>query len=143
MEITVKGKTKNLTKNETKKIVKYLLEYFLGKRLSKYMYIEVKYQKMEDYGLCDTIDFDQPQHREFTLLIKKDMSRIRTIKTIIHEMVHVRQFARKQHDQCGNVFIWMGRKVKLDEDNYESMPWEVEAVSYENPLYEECKELLR
>jgi hypothetical protein len=144
MEISVKGNTKNLSKKETKKIIKYLAEYLLGKRLSKYIYIEVKYQKMKDvYGLCDTIDYECPKHREFTLFIGKDMSRIQTIKTIIHEMVHVRQFARKHYDQSGNSFTWMGKRVNLDEDNYHRMPWEIEAVSYENPLYEECKELLR
>lgn len=144
MEIKIKGRTKNLTKKDTKTIVEYLGQYFLGKRLSNYIYIEVQYKKMNDvYGLCDTIDFENRDSREFILYINKDMTRIRTIKTLIHEMVHVRQIARRHYEQCSKYeYRWMGKKVEMYEDDYEDMPWEIEAVSYEKSLYEECKVLV-
>jgi hypothetical protein len=145
MEIKIKGRTDCLSKNETKKLIEYLGIFFLGKKLSNYMYIEVQYKKMNNvYGLCDTIDFEEKNSREFLIFINKDMSRIRTIKTIIHEMVHVRQIARRHYEQYSKYeYKWMGKKIKMYEDDYELMPWEIEAVSYETPLYQECRELLK
>ena len=144
MEISIRGKTECLTKTEIRKIFDFLCKYFLGKRLSKYIFIEVEFKFLNTvFGLCEPTDYDYKNHREFSIQIKKNMTRIKTIKTIIHEMVHVRQYARKHFKQISiDEYKWMGKNMIMQDLDYHKMPWEIEACSYEKPVYQECKQLL-
>ena len=56
------------------------------------------------------------------------------LKTIAHEMVHARQFLRKQLNGYTN--SWMGRKPR--NYKYENRPWEKEAHGLEEELYQKC-----
>ena len=101
MEIVVKGRSKELRKKTVKEIVEYLGIELLGKRLSKNVSVTVEFidLPMTCYGMCDPYQYEQTQYREFVIFINKHMKKRKTIKTIIHEMVHVKQFARNQYRQ--------------------------------------------
>ena len=58
--------------------------------------------------------------REFTLRIDTKLSPTEIAKTVIHEMVHVRQYLQ------GKFARWEKEGYDFDMD-YESRPWEIEA----------------
>ena len=58
------------------------------------------------------------------------------MQTLAHEMVHVKQYFRKELDGTGMKFKWKGRNA--DGYQYENQPWEREAFRREAQLYKEC-----
>lgn len=145
MEIIVKGRSKELKKNTVKDIVEYLGHELLGKRLANNVRVTVEFidLPLTCYGMCDPYQFEHTQYREFVLFINKHMKKRKTLKTLIHEMVHVRQFARNQYRQFdNNVYRWNNKRLTMKAVDYLSMPWEIEANRLERPLYHECKHYL-
>lgn len=137
MRIYVKGKNEYLSKKECKFLLEFLGKELLGK-LSNYVYVELQFKDLEKgtWGFCSPTDYDYKNHREFEILINRNLVKYNQIKTICHEMVHVKQFARKElRDFNYNVFKWKGEKLTIDDNDYYSSPWEVEALSKEKPLY--------
>ena len=73
--------------------------------------------------------------REFTILVKRGMDDEETLKTLSHELVHVRQYARQElNEECTR---WRGRRVNSEEVSYYDLPWEQEAFTIGDQLYEE------
>lgn len=56
------------------------------------------------------------------------------LRTIAHEMVHARQYLRKQLNPYTQA--WMGKKPR--NYKYENRPWEKEAHGLEAELYKKC-----
>ncbi len=56
------------------------------------------------------------------------------MKTLAHELVHVRQYVRNELNDEMNT--WKGRKVDSDAIDYDDQPWEVEANKLGNEIYE-------
>jgi hypothetical protein len=97
--------------------------------------IDVKMKKMKEgeFGYCsvgDTI-------REFRLDINSNVSIKDLVATIIHEMVHVRQFARKEMDTDG--MRWKSQNIP-DDTHYMDLPWEKEAYRLEEKYVKEIWE---
>jgi hypothetical protein len=92
--------------------------------------IEVKLTNCKAYGYCLMTD----DHKTFELEIRKGMNLYDLVSTICHEMVHVRQYYRKEMD---NSHRWKSRKVKEDT-SYHDQPWEKEAFRLEERLALEC-----
>lgn len=96
--------------------------------------IEVKLTKCNAYGYCLCTD----NHKTFELEIRKGMSLYDLISTLCHEMIHVKQYYRKEMDHNRR---WKSRKISEDV-NYFDEPWEKEAFRMEEKLAIECfKEL--
>jgi hypothetical protein len=69
--------------------------------------------------------------REFELEIAKGLSLKNLVGTICHEMVHVKQYARKELHI--NDYVW--KKEEIDEKTpYGDLPWEKEAFAMEDDL---------
>lgn len=80
----------------------------------------------------------QCDDREYEIGIRRGLSLYDLIATICHEMVHVKQYVRKEMDQG---YRWKTRKV-LEHTDYMDLPWEKEAFRLEQQLATECfKEL--
>ena len=116
----------------TKKI-KLLTEacYFYLSRLNIYkktipldIYIHVC--RMVISGHCAfNHDFKEP---EITISLNNKLSEEELLITLAHELVHARQFIRKQQTNEGRIHYWKG----VATDNEE---WEVEAYELEQNLY--------
>lgn len=75
--------------------------------------------KRHQYGLCDY------NKDEITITIAKRLSPENVIRTIFHELVHVKQY------ETGRLefgMIWEGKIYTCD---YDSRPWEIEAFELE------------
>jgi hypothetical protein len=96
--------------------------------------IEVALTKCNAYGYCLNTD----NNKTFELEIRKGMSLYNLISTVCHEMVHVKQYYRKEMDHN---YRWKSRKISSDTA-YTDQPWEKEAFKLEEKLAIECfKEL--
>jgi hypothetical protein len=83
------------------------------------------------------IDAKNHNHREFEVEIEADLGPVYLLRTLAHELVHVKQYARKELvDMCsGNYQMW--NKVMYNENlvGYKNLPWEKEAIEREKELY--------
>lgn len=81
--------------------------------------LEFKVLKNFQYGFCD---YDED---EVIITLSKKLSVDDLIRTLFHELVHVKQYTegRLQHGK-----LWCGIKVDADYDN---LPWEIEAFKME------------
>jgi len=83
---------------------------------------------MAHEGLCDfNHDYQYP---EFEISINRDSSDQEMLESLAHEMVHVKQFLKKQIRNVNGVYHWMGQ-VSMDNE------WEKEAYELESILYKE------
>ena len=82
---------------------------------------------IEDYNVLN-------QPRSFVIELHKNDSEEEKLKTLAHELVHVRQYARNELNDEMNT--WKGRYVDSDAIDYNDQPWEIEANKLGNELYE-------
>lgn len=95
--------------------------------------IEVKLTKCDAYGYCLNTD----NRKTFELEIRKGLSIYDLISTICHEMVHVKQYFRKELSDAGLRKKWKSKTVS-EKVEYEDQPWEKEAFKLEEELALEC-----
>jgi hypothetical protein len=81
---------------------------------------------VEDYNVIGS-----PRH--FLIEIRKEDDQEEVIKTLAHEMVHVRQYVRNELNE--EMTYWRGRRVNSDEIPYSEQPWEIEAEEIGNELF--------
>ncbi len=80
-------------------------------------------------GYCLELD----TNREFELEIDKTQPMRRMLETVAHEMVHVKQFARRElHPSTDE---WYGKTYNPKKVSYWDLPWEIEAHGREVGLF--------
>lgn len=78
-------------------------------------------------GYCMQLD----TNREFEIEVDKTLSVRDLVLTVCHEMVHVKQYVRKEMDECGR--RW--KKAEISNDTpYMELPWEKEAYRLQAKL---------
>ena len=77
----------------------------------------------------------------FCIRIEKKLDSESLIKTIAHEFVHLKQFARGELKFLSKYDVWNG-KIYYHDTSYEMAPWEREASEFEDILYTVWKESL-
>ena len=90
-------------------------------------YIEIRLKKMDGYqGTCDQVD-----DREYEIEIDKKQDYDDFVSCIFHEMVHVKQYIRKElYPEC---VFWKTR------EEYLNLPWEIEAYDKQEVLLKKWK----
>lgn len=92
----------------------------------------------ELYGSAVSLDED-----EHIIFVSAGQSPIDIVKTIFHELWHVRQYIYDGLELQPNVASWKGREYafSLDQeyDDYYNLPWEVEARAMEKKLFKRYK----
>jgi len=93
------------------------------------LYIELKIKKMtgDAVGYCMMGD----DNREIEIECSKDLTLKDFVTTVAHEMVHAKQYYRKEMD--GESMRWKKAKVK-EGTNYWDLPWEKEAYRLQDKL---------
>lgn len=90
------------------------------------------------YGWCDYLDAESQRPREFEITVDNQSSKETFVSTILHEMVHVKQWARNEmRDISTYTRRWKDSKIQIDETDYLEHPWEVEAFEMEERLFTE------
>ena len=98
----------------------------LGLNRMRSLNIDVKLKNLKDgeFGFCDI----QDDNRNFIIEVNKNVSIKDFVSTIIHEMVHVKQYARNEMN--GDDMRWKSKIIPEDTD-YMDLPWEKEAYRLE------------
>ena len=76
-------------------------------------------------------------NREFEIEVDKRLRKNQFISTVIHEMVHVWQYATKQLTQKGCKEFWRGKDYT--DAYYSNQPWERQALRMEKSILKENK----
>lgn len=87
--------------------------------------------------LGDCMDEDD---REYTVRIDSSLDRETFIKTLCHELVHVKQYAKNELRQITFKTHKWHRKTLVGDLEYHERPWEIEAFSMEDELAEKFGE---
>jgi len=101
--------------------------------------IEVEFVniKSDAVGFC----MEGENNRQFFIEIDKKQNLKDIVTTLCHEMVHVKQYARKEMDngQTNGRARWKSKSIPMDT-NYYDLPWEKEAYRIQDKLANMCWE---
>lgn len=145
MELMVKGFGKKKTAEITE-AVEFIAAQLMDPRMVRNLTIDVERDRNLDVmGECVNED-DTRNPRWFTITLRDAADDEDIIKTICHEMVHVKQYAK--NELAKSLRVTKGRGFKLatrwqgsywlpkgKEDEYWDAPWEIEAYGREVGLY--------
>lgn len=98
-------------------------------------------KKSNGYAFTTWVD-EHANPRDFEIEIDLDHAqngRFEFISTILHEMVHVKQFLTRDLRDTPFVdrVLWKGELMNAAEIDYMDQPWEIEAYTLEETLTEE------
>ena len=91
-------------------------------------------------GDCDFIDVESRVPREFLIRIDRNLSITDFICTLIHEMIHVKQWAKGEMRDLWRYRAtrsWKGDRIDMIKVKYRDHPWEKEAYKLQDKLTEE------
>lgn len=127
MRITVTGGSQS-QKKHTKEMVKFCIQLLMPRM--KTLDIDVKLCKPTGaLGYCLELD----NKREFELEIDKTQPLRKLLETVAHEMVHVKQYARRELHPLTDA--WCGKTINPKKVSYWDLPWEIEAHGREAGLF--------
>ena len=75
--------------------------------------------------------------RRFTIEMDGKQDSEEKLRTLAHEMVHIKQYCKKELNE--EMTKWKGQSVDSDSMDYDDQPWEIEAHTLGDKLYEEFK----
>ena len=114
----------------------FFADLLLTPQLKKHIIVNVVFRKKMKYlGLTHVEDYNiMGKPREFTIDINRNQTQEEILKTIAHELVHVRQYAMGYLNE--EATMWQGRSMPRDIE-YQDQPWEIEAEDVSDIIYEE------
>lgn len=158
MHITVTGAKTQAQSDEFKRAAEFFADILMDPRMVRNLTIDIEVIKNLDVqGEC--VDEDGTRNPRWFTISLKSQKPLEMIKTLAHEMVHVKQHAKNELQ--GGIMVatrgglkmtsrWMGEiwKPKRKECHYYDSPWEVEAYGKEVGLFnryvvwmdEQCKQ---
>lgn len=143
MLIRTKGIPDNVSRSLCKEATRFYGKELLGNRLINNIEVLLVFEELPStyYAICDWND-DQRVCRSFILLINKKLKKRAMMLTLAHEMVHIKQYARKElQDYTHRDKVkWLGKIFCLKKTKYHKRPWEKEAYFKDKPLYEKFKQ---
>jgi hypothetical protein len=127
MTISIKGGTKS-QKKYVRSMVKFCIKTLMPRM--KTLDITVKLKNPNGaMGYCLELD----DNRTFEIEVDRNMRLRKLLETVAHEMVHVKQYARRElhpvHD------TWCGKTYNPKKTSYWDLPWEIEAHGREVGLF--------
>ena len=134
MDVRVTGGSK-FQREIVYKVIEWTIKRLkLARMSSLYIYVALKKLRGVD-GYCSMED---DTRRMFTIEIHKNLKLRQLIMTLIHEMVHVKQFARNEMDDfpINGRQRWKSGTVSKNVSYYD-MPWEKEAIRLQEKLTDE------
>ena len=127
MTIRITGGTKNQQKY-AQSMVKFCIKTLMPRM--KTLDITVKLKNTNGaMGYCLELD----DNRTFEIEADKKLRLRKLLETIAHEMVHVKQYARRELHPVTDT--WCGKTYNPKKISYWDLPWEIEAHGREVGLF--------
>lgn len=107
----------------------------ISKRLLDNINLKVKFNpNLDVYGFASVEDYNNSgKPREFLIELHSWIGAKEILKTLAHEMVHVKQFAYMETNEA--LTRWKGAIIDSDNIDYYSHPWEIEAYGMDSGLF--------
>lgn len=134
MHLIVEGKGK-LKEKEVYEAIEIMMKIMNAHRLLKRMDIKVRFKKMRVHAQCEEIE-----PRVFEIDISNTLNKLDSLLALAHELVHVKQFARKELNMKGPKIVYRGNVYDPKRIHYYDMPHEIEAHGRELGLVERYSE---
>jgi len=139
MKVYCRGGT-SMQKKLAKDIARYCAAKLMTTRLADTLTVTIHFvPDMGDLeGDCGFEDYDAPRPKEFTIRVGNEDKKIsKQLRTICHEMVHVKQYAKGEMKQLWRPARYTKYQGEIypDEMDYWDTPWEIEAFGRESGLY--------
>lgn len=124
--LTVKGGTK-IQRQAVEAAVGHAIQELMPRMKTLDIQLDIVDIKSAATGFCMMTD----DNRTFEIEVDRKQGLLSLISTVLHEMVHVKQYARREIDGVR----WQWRKTPVSEDTaYADLPWEVEAYELQDTL---------
>ena len=127
MTISIQGGTKN-QKKYARSMVKFCIKTLMPRMKTLDITVKLKNPKGA-MGYCLELD----DNRTFEIEADKKLRLRKLLETIAHEMVHVKQYARRELHPVHNT--WCGKTINPKKTSYWDLPWEIEAHGREIGLF--------
>ena len=114
-------------KQVAEKTVNEMINALMPRMRTLFITVNIKNLTDDAVGWCMMED----TNRDFTIDVHNKLTLKDFVTTICHEMVHVKQFARKE--TCGYGVKWKGKKI-APKTPYYDLPWEKEAYKMQDKL---------
>lgn len=114
-----------------KKATIFFAEKIISPKLLENIYLRINFvEKMDCYGCAYITHFNtNGKPRKFVIDIHSGISGSDIIRTLAHEIVHIKQFAYGETNYRLNK--WRGDPIDPEMIDYYSHPWEIEAYGTE------------
>lgn len=128
----MKLSVRNANDLELTKLIKLAVNFYaeslLEQNIIKDLQISISIQyNFKNGGVCLSID-----NRTFKIEIAHLRKTSSMLKTLAHEMAHVKQYAKKELYETSDKTYWHG---KIIDAKYWDQPWEIEAYGLEMSLF--------
>lgn len=116
------------------KAIRFYGQNLISKRLLDNIHIKLKFNpNLDVHGFASVEDYNSSgKPREFLIEVHSWIGAKEILKTLAHEMVHVKQFAYQETND--SLSVWKGMRVDSDSMDYYDHPWEVEAYGMDTTL---------
>jgi hypothetical protein len=121
-------------KAELKQCAEFAIKELLPKKRKLTIHIKGDsslLKKYGAYGLC----WESGDPHYFYIDLHSVIEKHELLPTLLHEMVHVKQFCKRELVNRHDSRIWLGKRYE-DSDCEWSTPWEKEARKLEKNLYQ-------
>lgn len=117
--------------------IKFYAERLFSPQKRQYLDLHIHYchKKTEECGNIGVLDYNsRNQPNSFDIIIYRD-DETEMLKTIAHEMVHVKQYALGELND--EMTVWKGLQIDSDSIPYDEQEWEIEAETVGLILYQD------
>ena len=147
MQITIDNLEDSGLSEKIISIINYVSSMFIEDHSN--MVIEVDFRQdlpFDGHATVDPSDEDDDNPLNFELLFKTSLLQDQDsfLLTLVHEMIHIKQFALNELRNYPNSIKYNGkfyrlRSGRIEQDKYRFYPWEIEAYDHEEIILEEWK----
>ena len=141
MIVDSKCKAKKFSNRDVIRALTFFDKQLLSEKMSPHVKVVVKTKSRKKLGgadgQCDWEANDRGRVRDFKIDLCDKLSFDDMVKTLAHEMVHLKQYAKGELKRLDkqNASRYNGRVYKLEDTTYWDYPWEIEAYGREAGLY--------
>lgn len=115
-----------------KKYVESMVQYCISMLMPRMNTLEITVKLTSPkgaMGYCLELD----NNRQFEIELDRSLSQRKLLETLAHEMVHVKQYARRELHPVNDT--WCGKTYNPKKTSYWDLPWEIEAHGRELGLF--------
>ena len=122
-----------------KRAAQFYAKELISEKMLENIFVRIKFSKdLPAYGYASVEDYNESgKPREFEIELHSGIGGYDILKTLAHEMVHVKQYAKgemKDYVRLNKV-KWKGKVYNERKIDYWDTPWEIEAHGREKGLY--------